>query len=233
MQTVHTNINPMLPAGARSILLEPAHTRNLAYIEYADGSPYSALDLYEPELGPTRNRNRMDRALTKAAGVVQKMQGSTLETVIDRYTSNIDSIEKNYENVEEFIVSTAGIKREEFRQGLGFTTAAGVTMLGTLHMVKPAALSDEILGTKVRAGYDVTRLDDPRIVLSYNNRVNVIMGKDGLGGKFGANGIVYGADINVRKARASADLTLQNGLSLGTMYSLRAQEVKGYLNLSF
>lgn len=233
MQTVHTNVNPLLPQGAQSILVEPVRERNFAYLDHDEASPYSALHLYEPNLGENRNRNRMDRALTKAAGVVQKLQNSTLESVVDRYTSNIDSIEENYEKIEGFIVSTAGIKRDEFRQGLGLTTAAGATMLGTLHMVKPAALSDEIFGTKVRAGYDVTRLDDPRIVLSYNNRMNVIMGKDGLGGKFGANGIVYGADVNVRKARASADLTLQNGLTLGTMYSLRAQEVQGYLRFSF
>lgn len=204
-----------------------------AWVEYHD-DPYSVIAGHYDEYEISSEPNRIDRALTKAAKIVNRMHGSTLETVIDRYTARIDSIEEKYTDVEEFVTEHAGIRRGEFRQGLGVTTMAAVTTLGALHVINPSALSPEIFGTKVRAGYDVTRLDDPRIILSYDKRLNVIMGKDGLGGRMtGATGITYGADLNVRRASATADLTMPSGVTLGTIYSHRAQEVKGFVRFSF
>lgn len=234
IETVRAPVVAPPPEAVQSLLLQPA-IEPLRPSDYLNPDPeeMSVLETPFPERRGWTSRT-MDKALAKMAGVVYRMRNPTLETLVDKYERSFDSLEEKYDNVEDFFVSSAGIKREEFRQGLGITTAAAATALGALHAIRPAAVSSELFGTKIRAGYDVSRLDDPRIVISYDRRYNFVMGKEGLGGQFGsAHGITYSGDINIRKAQATADMTFRNGVQLGTLYSLRAEEVKGYMSLRF
>lgn len=173
------------------------------------------------------------RTLQHVANVAGSSEDGTVQGIVDHYSDRLDDIERRYQKVEDF-AADLGIDRSQFRQGLGITTAAAMTTLGTLYALKPVAQTDELMGTKLRAGYDISQLDDPRVTVSYNDTMRVLVSRDGIGGSLGTSyGLNYSADLNVRSLMASANLSYHNALTLGAVYAHKSEEVKGYVRLDF
>lgn len=152
-------------------------------------------------------RGLADRTLSKIAKEVQKMQRLSIENPFDYYRDNVRNAQNSFGRAEES-AGSIGIDRTAFRQGIAVTTAGAATALGALYFLKPAGLSDHLLWTRFKVGYDVCQIDDPKMYVTYNDDYSIGVTRNGLGGSIrGESGRIYSADLNIMKPRASVKMT--------------------------
>ncbi|MEK8023983.1 MAG: hypothetical protein AAB229_09275 [Candidatus Hydrogenedentota bacterium] len=227
---------PAQPVTVHSLVfLTEEDSQRKLHEEYVGLPSSTDLQIRYSEYQPIERRqgNLISKALSRIAKIAGRSTDGTVEGIVDQYDERLDKLERGYKKVEA-LAEDIGIDREDFRQGLGITTAAAMTTLGTLHALKPRAQTEEMFGTKIRAGYDITRLDDPRMTLSYDNRMRVLLSREGICGSLGtARGLTYSGELNVRRMMATANLSFQNAISLGAVYAHKAEEVKGYVRVEF
>lgn len=225
------------PVIVRSLMFEDLNPYQASiYRSLAGAKHYSAIEERFEEYTPVRETQRplMVRALSNLAGQVKNSSDGSVESIIDRYERRLDRIGRGYEKVENFMVGSLGLQKNDFRQGLGVTAIATATTVGAIHALAPTYTSGDLLGTGFRAGYDLSQLDDPRMVLAYESRAKVMLSRNGIGGSYGTNsGIVYTADLNIRKQIAAANLSLPAGVTFATEYEHPDREVKGFVSMGF
>jgi hypothetical protein len=241
-QTVSTHALRPAPAVAHSLMFEaPTPYRSAIYRELSGvgtsaAKPYSVVEDQYSDYNPIQEPRRplVVRALSKLAGVVRRENGGSVEAILERYERRFDKIGRGFEKVENFVVEELGLEKDEFRGGLGVSAAAAVTTVGAIHALAPTYTTPDIFGSGIRAGYDLRRIDDPRMVLDYQSRARVMLSRNGIGGSYGTeSGVVYSADLNLRRQIASANLSLPAGVTFGTQYQHPDREVKGFVALGF
>lgn len=214
--------------------LSLASATSAYYIDPEEGARLnsSSLDGYDAAAEESRGRRFALRALQKVSGALRKLEHRSMDDLLEEYQDRFNSLERRYDSVEEF-VSGLGVEEREFRQGVGLTAATAVATLGTLHALKPIAATPGLLGTSVRAGYDVSRIDDPRLMVGYSDLLRVSVSKNGIGGTIHGDRVSYTGDINIRRLEASANMTIDQDLTLGTVYAHGDESVQGYVRYSF
>lgn len=239
LRTAETHRPPPLPTASESLVFNrgaerPGISLTLSELSNAtEENPTSFVDnLYRDyKVQPSSMTRLYAKAASRVAKVVRKHEN--MDGMISYYESKADKIEDKYKSVEGF-VGKLGIGKDEFRTGLGITAAAATTAFGALHLVKPVAVFENIGGSDFGAGYDVSELDDPRMLISYADQYRLSFSKNGIGGSLGTkNGYVYTADLNIRNQSASANVNLNQGISLGTLYEHSEESVKGYVTVGF
>jgi hypothetical protein len=237
-----TNVLQPVPAVAHSLMFEPASPyqsaiyRELTGVGTSKARPYSVVEDHYEGYQPIQEPRRplVVRALSKLAGAARNVGDGSIESILDRYEQRFDRIERGFEKVETYMTDEFGLEKNDFRQGLGVTAAAAATTIGTIHALAPTYTTGDIFGTGLRAGYDLRKIDDPRMVLDYQSRARVMLSRNGIGGSYGTDsGVVYSADLNVRRQIAAANLSLPAGITLGTQYEHPNREVKGYVSMGF
>lgn len=218
---VHTRLSLASATSLHYIDEDPAALRN-----------ESSLDGYDPAAGEPGSRRFALRALQKVSGALRRLENKSLDQLLEEYQDRFNSLERRYDSVEDF-VEDLGVEQREFRQGIGITAATAVATLGTLHAVKPVAISPGLFGTSVRAGYDVSRIDDPRMTVGYADLLRVSVSKNGIGGTIHGERVSYTGDVNIRRMEASANMTFDRSLTLGTIYAHADESVQGFVRLSF
>ncbi len=220
------------PTGVETRLTLASAT-SARYMEPTEASRVSSsLDGYDPAAGEPRSRRLALRALQKVTSTLRRLEDRSLQELLDEYQDRFDALEKRYDSVEDF-VTHLGVEQQEFRQGVGITAATAAATIGTLHALKPVAVSPGLLGTSVRAGYDLSRLDDPRLMLGYSDRLRVTVSKNGFGGTITGERLSYTGDINIQRMEASANVTLDRNLMVGTLYAHNDQAVQGFVRVQF
>lgn len=224
---------PKAPEDVRT-RLSLAAAPSAGYLFGVGYDPLPASSLVDYELTPDAHTGRRLAlyALTKATSTARKLENRSFQELIDVYQDRLDLLGRRYMSFENFMGSL-GMNQGTVRQGIGITAAAATATVGTLHMLMPVAISPEIMGTGMRAGYDISRLDDPRMMFAYADRLSVTVSKNGFGGTLSGERLSYTADLNIRRLEASANVTLDRNLTLGTVYAVNDESVQGFVRLSF
>lgn len=226
---------PPVPEHVESILINPPEDYSAQVVrEYLDGKEYGIVaEYFRP--GVSRNPvtpRLLTRAVKRLGKDVAALRSPTVGELVDNYEEDIERLVRRYSRVEG-VVAKAGIDREEARIGLGATAAAAVTTVGAVHLLKPQASFRRPFGLDLEVGYDVSRIDDPRILVGYDENIAFLLGKHGLGGKIRGKNAVYLANIDVKDREAWANMQMANGVVFGSRLSYDQESVKGYVQLPF
>lgn len=151
---------------------------------------------------PVRQR-WVDHALTLLSKELRNYHRRQIADPFEHYRDGIDKLQSHYELSEEF-AGTQGVDADDFRRGLSITTATAAVSLAGLHFLKPRWRTDYLLTTRIRIGYDVSQLDDPKLYLLYGLRGRIGANRNGLVASYvDASGRTYSGDLNIFKLRAT------------------------------
>ncbi len=166
----------------------------------------SVFDVEAPAATGSPRRGMANRAINKVAREIQKMHRRSIDNPFDYYLQAFRKAQDKFERAEES-AGSLGIEKSDFREGIIVTTAGTAAILGTLFLVKPVGMTDYLMSTMFRVGYDVSQLDDPKMYVTYADRFNLGVSRNGLGGSFrDDSGRIYTAELNIFKLRGTVKL---------------------------
>lgn len=146
------------------------------------------------------------RALNRVAHEIQKMQRRSADNPFSKYSRDLQKLQDHFDRAEAS-ANSVGIDKSSFRQGVAVTTATAATAMGALYLINPAGMTGNLMSTRIRAGYDVSRIDNPKMFLSYDDRLTCGVNRNGLEGSFkDLSGRVYVAELDVFKMRGTVKL---------------------------
>jgi hypothetical protein len=207
-QSVRADSSHFAPSGLMASSAVPATAAALYADRAVDAYSVPASSRFGERSAPVPRSSRrriMDRALGRVAREFNKIQGRS-EGPIEYYRNRLQKLQDSSERAEE-TAGSLGIDKASFRQGIGVTAAGAAAVLGAVHLVNPVGVTNYLLSTGFRAGYDVSQLDDPKVYLSYDDTFRVGVNRDGLVGSFtDKSGRLYSADLNIFKMRATMRL---------------------------